>query len=128
MSKRRVLVIEDDPDIAVTMKYMLKKKGYEVSISSNGKEGFDKIKEERPDLVILDLILPDLAGEEVCREIRKDDSLKDTPVIMVTAKYSDVDKVVGRVIGANLYMTKPFDMDELLEGVENLIKAAGGGS
>jgi len=124
MSKKKILVIEDDPDIAITMKYMLNKKGYEVSISNNGKDGFDKIKQELPDLVILDLILPDLAGEEVCREIRKDENLKNTPVIMVTAKYSDVDKVVGKVIGANRYMTKPFDMEELLEGVESLINAA----
>lgn len=125
MSKKRILVIEDDPDIAITMKYMLNKKGYEVSVSNNGREGFDRIKQELPDLVILDLILPDLAGEEVCREVRKDDNLKNTPIIMVTAKYSDVDKVVGRVIGANRYMTKPFDMEELLEGVESLINAAG---
>lgn len=123
MKKKKILVIEDDADIAVTMRCLLKEEGYEVSVAGDGKEGLGIVRRELPDLVILDLILPGLAGEEVCREIRKDINLKNIPVIMVTAKDSDADKVIGRVIGANCYLAKPFDIDELLACVDSCIRS-----
>ena len=81
----------------------------------------DKTLLHNPDLVILDLKLPELQGEEVCKEIRKDKKTSGTPIIMLTAKDSDVDRVVGRVIGADCYMTKPFELDELGSRIKELL-------
>ncbi|MFH1503887.1 MAG: response regulator [Candidatus Omnitrophota bacterium] len=120
MSKKRVFIIEDDLDIAKIMKYALEAEGHEVYTANDGKEGFEEIRHDPPDLVILDLALPGLCGEEVCRKIKRDKNLKDIPVIMVTAKSSDTDRVIGKVIGANRYMIKPFDVDELLSEVNSL--------
>lgn len=121
-TKKKILLIEDEQDIVVTMEYMLKEKGYEVCAAYDGEEGLRKAIQCRPDLIILDLKLPKLPGEEVCRRIRKrEDAAANTPIIMVTAKDLDVDRVIGRVIGANYYITKPFEMDNLLNKIKSLL-------
>lgn len=114
MNKKKILVVDDERDIVTTVKYMLEEESYEVYTAYDGKEALAVVKRERPDAVILDLKLPGLPGEEVCRRIRKDEEISSTPIIMVTAKDLDVDRVVGRVIGANYYITKPFEMEDLL--------------
>ncbi len=122
MEKNRILVVDDEPDIVITIKYMLEHEGYMVSTASDGEEALHKVKDDKPHLIILDLRLPKLPGEQVCKKIRKDEEISDIPIIMLTAKDSDVDKVVGKVIGANCYLTKPFDMDELLQLIKGMIK------
>lgn len=119
--KKKILVIEDDPDISKTLHLSLKMEGFDVLIAKEGKQGLNMAKTESPNLLLLDLRLPGLPGEEICRELRKDPLYEKLPIIMLTAKDTDVDKVIGRVIGANYYMPKPFDMEELLSRIHALI-------
>lgn len=123
--KKKILIIEDDMHLAGITKLILEKKGYEASIADNGETGLMTARRDNPDLIILDLCLPKLKGEEVCREIRRDEKMNSTPIIMVTAKDLDADRIIGRVIGANCYMTKPFEMAELLKEIDKLIGIKG---
>lgn len=120
-TKKKILIIEDDPDIAKTVRLRLKMDNYEVAVAKEGKQGLSMAKTESPNLILLDLRLPGMPGEEICRQLRKDPHYENLPIIMVTAKDTDVDKVIGRVIGANYYMSKPFDMEELLSRIHTLI-------
>lgn len=119
--KKRILVIDDDKDICRTLEVQLKMSGYDVLISLNGQEGLKIAKEGTADLVILDLGLPGLPGEEVCRQLKKDDRYNKLPIIMLTAKGTDVDKVIGKVIGAAYYIHKPFDMEGLLTKINGCL-------
>lgn len=121
--KEFILIIEDEADISKTLRYALEEEGYDISIAENGEEGLTKARQHHPDLIILDLKLPKLPGEVVCKEIRRDEKLSQVPIIMLTAKDTDVDRVVGRVIGANCYMTKPFELDKLSLKVKELLEA-----
>lgn len=122
MKKKRILVVEDERDLAKLVKFNLESTDrYDVVIATAGGEGLDKVKEHIPDLVLLDLMLPDIPGEEVCKEIRRDPLTGDIPVIMMTAKSLDVDRIIGKVVGANHYMTKPFSSNELLRQIDKLL-------
>jgi DNA-binding response OmpR family regulator len=107
---KRVLVVEDDPSIRDTLAFNLKKEGYVVTVAQDGVEALAKAREVQPDLVLLDLMLPELSGLEVCRVLRQE---RDVPIIMLTAKESELDKVVGLQLGADDYITKPFSLREL---------------
>lgn len=124
MEKKRVLVIEDEKILCDLLVGTIKHWGFEAIGVYDGKTGLEKAQEERPDLIILDLKLPRLPGEEVCREIKKSDITKDIPVIMETGKVSDTDKVIGRVIGADCYLRKPFTSEELLDQIKRLLEPA----
>lgn len=119
--KKKILIVEDDVHLAGITKLILEKKGYDASIADNGEAGLTAARRDNPDLIILDLCLPKIKGEEVCREIRRDEKMGATPIIMVTAKDLDADRIIGRVIGANSYMTKPFEMANLLKEIDKLI-------
>lgn len=119
--KRKILIVEDDRDIRRTVELHLTSLGFEILTASDGKEGLEKAKISKPDLIILDLGLPHLPGEEICRELRKEEEYRQIPIIMVTAKNTDVDRVVGRVIGADYYITKPFNFDALEEKINILL-------
>ena len=114
MSKK-ILVVEDEDSIRSMLEVRLKNCGFDVVTASDGEEGLNKARSEKPDLMILDLGLPKLPGEEVCRQLRNDESV--IPIIMLTAKTEDVDRVVGKVLGANYYMTKPFEWTDLLKKI-----------
>ncbi|MBF0522563.1 MAG: response regulator [Candidatus Omnitrophica bacterium] len=116
-----ILIIEDEVDIAKTIRYSLEGEGYDVVIAGRGEEGLEKAKQHKPDLVILDLRLPRLQGEEVCKEIRKDEQIAKTPIIMLTSKDAEADRIIGKVVGANVYMTKPFDLDKLSAKIKELV-------
>lgn len=120
-NKKKILVIEDDQDINRTLCLRLQMEDFEVIAAHEGHEGFYKATTQQPDLIILDLKLPGLPGEEICKELRKDEKYASLPIIMLTAKDTDVDKVIGKIIGANQYMSKPFDMDELLKKISLLL-------
>ncbi|MDD5692422.1 MAG: response regulator [Candidatus Omnitrophica bacterium] len=120
--KKKILIIEDDKDINRTLCLRLQMDDFEVITSHEGYEGFYKATTEQPDLIILDLKLPGLPGEEICKQLRKEEKYAGLPVIMLTAKGTQVDEVIGKVIGASLYMRKPFDMDELLKNISLLLK------
>jgi len=119
---KKVLVIEDESDISRPLAFRLKKKGLETLIAVDGEEGLAMAKREKPDLIILDLMLPKLPGEEVCKQIRQDEAIGNVPILMLTAKASDIDKVVGKTLGASSYMTKPFEANELLREIDRLLK------
>jgi DNA-binding response OmpR family regulator len=105
-----VLIVEDDPTIRDTLTFNLKQEGYAVTMAADGAEALLKAREVKPDLVLLDLMLPELSGLEVCRILRQESPV---PIIMLTAKESEVDKVIGLQLGADDYITKPFSLREL---------------
>lgn len=111
----KILVVEDDPVILETVEYNLQKQGDEVVTAVDGRAALDAARREKPDLIILDVMLPLLDGFEVCRILRRE---MTTPIIMLTAKGDEVDKVVGLEVGADDYLTKPFSMRELLARVK----------
>jgi two-component system alkaline phosphatase synthesis response regulator PhoP len=124
MSKLKILVVEDDRDIAKILKYNLEKEGYQALAAQDGEEGVVLFRREKPRLVILDLMLPKVDGLEVCRLIRADD--KKIPILMLTAKSSEVDKIVGLEMGADDYVTKPFSVREVMTRVKTLIRRTTG--
>ena len=121
MSKS-VLIVEDDNNIADLLRLYLEKEGYEVTIAPDGGKGVEQFRAHRPDLVLLDLMLPVLDGWGVCRAIRAE---ADTPIIMLTAKGETTDKVTGLKLGADDYITKPFEMKEVLARIEAVLRRSG---
>ncbi len=120
-TKKKILIVDDEVSLCKILMLRLEKKEYDVIVANDGIDGLEKAKSHKPDLIILDLMLPGMFGEEVCRQIRKDKALADTPVIMLTAKSTDVDRIVGRVVGADTYIMKPFDLNKLFVEIERLI-------
>jgi len=120
---RRVLLVEDDEAVRMTLRYNLAAQGYVVSEASTGTDGLSLARSRTPDLVVLDLMLPELPGLEVCRILREE---TDVPILMLTAHDSEADKVRGLSLGADDYMTKPFGVREFLARVEALIRRAAG--
>ncbi len=108
MARRRIFVVEDEEEIQELVRYNLAKEGFVVSATDSGEEALRKIPRERPDLVVLDLMLPGVDGLEVCRSLKRDSSTRDIPVIMLTAKSEEADVVTGLELGADDYITKPF--------------------
>jgi len=112
---KKILVVEDEDSIRNVLQVRLANCGFNVVTARDGEEGLAVARAEKPDLIILDLGLPKLPGEEVCRQLRNDEN--NVPIVMLTAKAEDVDRVVGKVLGANYYMTKPFEWTELLKKI-----------
>lgn len=119
---KRVLVVEDEENISQSLRYTLTREGYEVSEAATGPEALRLARDLRPDLILLDLMLPEMNGLEVCRVLRSE---MTTPILMLTAKSSELDKVVGLQVGADDYLTKPFSLNELLARVAALLRRAG---
>ncbi len=117
-----IFVVEDEKPILTLLTYNLQKEGYKVSSSSNGEEALTSIKEKKPDLVLLDWMLPDLSGIKICQYLKQDEKVKNIPIIMLTAKGEEEDKVKGLNTGAEDYMTKPFSFPELLARIKSLLK------
>ena len=122
MTRERILVIEDEADLREVLAYNLKREGFQVDSAGSGKGGLAKARARHPDLVLLDLMLPDLDGLEVCRRLRQDDELSATPIIMVTAKGEETDIVVGLGVGADDYLAKPFSIKELIARVQAVLR------
>ncbi len=125
--RKKILVIEDDADLGQVLVIRLGLWGYEGLYASDGKQGFERARSEAPDLIILDLTLPNLSGQEVCKAIREDTDRKfaHTPILMLTGHRADADKLIGYVIGANCYIIKPFDEADLLRSLQLLIRDPG---
>ena len=121
MGAKHILVVEDEEVIRETLRFNLVREGYQVSQASNGIEALDKARELRPDLIVLDLMLPELGGLEVCRILRQETT---TPVLVLSARDSELDKIVGLRVGADDYMTKPFSLAELTARVMALLRRA----
>jgi len=122
MSKGKILIVEDDRDIAEMVEYNLRGEGYETTTAFNGEDGVSKVKKERPDLIILDIMLPIIDGFEVCRILKKEQVTSDIPVIILSAKSQETDKVVGLELGADDYITKPFSPRELIARIRAILR------
>ena len=120
----KVLIADDEPNIVISLEYLMKRAGYQVSIARDGQEALDAIRRERPRLVLLDVMMPKKSGHDVCQELRADEQLKDTLVLMLTAKGRDTDVDKGLGVGADAYMTKPFSTKELAAKVAEMLGAA----
>ena len=121
--KKKILIIEDEKELCELLKIRFENIKLQVTIANDGEAGLKAAQKENPDLIILDLMLPKLSGEEVCKAIRKlkDEKLARVPIIMLTAKSTETDKTIGRIIGADAYIVKPFDAAELLETMGELL-------
>jgi two-component system response regulator VicR len=121
----RLVCIEDEPEMIDLVRLILGRKGFEVIGADGGIEGLEKVRTEKPDLVLLDLMMPDMDGWEVYQQIKADPELRDIPVIVVTAKAQSIDKVLGlHIAKVDDYITKPFGPQELLESVEKILGLA----
>jgi DNA-binding response OmpR family regulator len=122
MSKRKILIIEDDRDIVEMLEYNLKEEGYETISALNGEQGIELAGKERPDLIILDIMLPIIDGFEVCRILKNHDRVSHIPIIILSAKSQETDKVVGLELGADDYVTKPFSPRELIARTRAILR------
>ena len=118
----RILIVEDEESLADSVRYNLEREGFAVTVASDGRRALERFRAEPPALVILDLMLPEVSGLDLCRAIRAE---SDVPIIMVTAKDSEADKVTGLELGADDYVTKPFSVRELVSRVRALLRRAG---
>lgn len=125
MINQRILVVEDEANIQELLRYNLEKNGYKVTIADNGVDGLEKAFCNVPDLIILDIMLPGLDGLEVCKRLRMEKKTKKVPIIMLTAKSEEFDKVLGLELGADDYMTKPFSINELIARIRAAIRRTG---
>lgn len=119
--QKKVVIVDDERDLCKTLSFRFQQWGFTPYVAHDGEAGFELITEVMPDLIVLDLKLPKLKGEDVCKLVREDERIDSIPIIMITAKDSPVDKIVGKVIGANEYLTKPFEVSQLFEKVKELV-------
>ena len=117
-----IFVVEDEKPIQTLLRYNLEKEGFKVSSSENGEEALSLIKEKKPDLILLDWMLPDLSGIKICQYLKHDKKVQDIPIIMLTAKGEEEDKVKGLESGAEDYLTKPFSFPELLARIKAMLR------
>jgi DNA-binding response OmpR family regulator len=123
---KRVVCIEDEPEMIDLVRLILGRKGFQVIGANGGIEGLDTVRREKPDLVLLDLMMPDMDGWEVYQQMKADPGLRDIPVVVVTAKAQSIDKVLGlHIAKVDDYITKPFGPQELLESVAKILGEAG---
>jgi two-component system phosphate regulon response regulator PhoB len=119
-----ILIIEDERDLASTLEYNFRREGYETLVATTGAQGIEIGARERPVLVLLDLMLPDMSGVEVCRRLKQREALRGIPVVMLTARGEEIDRVVGFEVGADDYIVKPFSVRELLLRVQAVLRRA----
>ena len=121
MAKKKILIVEDEESLLKLESILLTSKGYDVRGVANGQEALDAIAEEKPDLVLLDIMLPEIDGFEVCQRIKDDPATRDVPVIMLTAKKSREDMARGEKVGADWYITKPFKSAMVIETIQRFL-------
>ena len=122
MANEKILVVDDEENIAELISYNLTSNGYKVIIANNGNDAVKLAVEEKPKLILLDLMIPGKDGYDVCKEIRSNSEIRNTPIIMLTAKSEELDKIVGLELGADDYITKPFSVRELLARVKAVLR------
>ena len=119
--QRKILIVDDEPDALELLEYNLRQAGHDVALAEDGREALNKARTELPDLILLDLMLPEVDGLQVCKKLKQDAATRHIPIIMVTAKAAEIDRVLGLELGADDYVTKPFSPRELVLRVENLL-------
>lgn len=125
--RKRVLVVEDEDNIAIALDYLLTREGYEQERVANGAEAMARVRAMQPDLVLLDVMLPEVSGYEICQEIRMDPALSDVKILMMTARGSAMERRKGLALGADGFISKPFELTELRAEVRRIlgVEAAG---
>ncbi len=118
----KILIADDEPNILISLEFLMKREGFEVVLARDGQEAIDAIRREHPALVLLDVMMPIKTGFDVCCEVRADEALGRTLIVMLTAKGRDTDIAKGLALGANAYMTKPFSTKELVQKVRDLLE------
>jgi len=116
-----ILIADDEPNILISLEFLLKRAGYNVSLARDGQQALDAILRDRPALVLLDVMMPIKTGFEVCQAVRADDTLNGTRILMLSAKGRDTDLAKGLALGADAYMTKPFSTRELVQKVQDML-------
>ena len=119
-----ILIADDEPNILISLEYLMKREGFTVHLARDGQEALDALRREKPRLVLLDVMMPHKTGFEVCQELRADEAIKDTLVLMLTAKGRETDLAKGLGVGADAYMTKPFSTKDLVAKVRDLLAGA----
>jgi DNA-binding response OmpR family regulator len=117
----KILIVDDEPNILLSLEFLMRKEGYQVFIARNGQEALDIIDNQMPSLVLLDIMMPEVDGYEVCRQIKTNERLDATKIIFLSAKTKDADIQKGYEVGANLYLTKPFSTRNLMTKVKELL-------
>jgi DNA-binding response OmpR family regulator len=125
MEKRRVLIVDDEPNIVTALEFLLERRGYEVLVATNGEEALEIAGRCRPDVMLLDVMMPARSGYEVCQRVRERPDLRHVKVVMLSAKGREAEVSKGLSLGADLYITKPFSTSELVERIDELLGAAG---
>ena len=121
---KTILIADDEPNIVISLEFLLRREGYEVVVAHDGVQALERIRARRPDLAILDVMMPQRNGFEVCQDLRQDPEFKDLRIMMLTAKGRDTEVSKGLALGADVYMTKPFATRELIAKVKALIDRA----
>ena len=121
MQTKKILVVDDEVDLVETIRFPLEMEGFQVLVSFNGEDALNQARNENPDLILLDIMLPKLDGYKVCRLLKFDERYKHIPILMLTAKTQARDKQTGMETGADEYITKPFDIDQLMEKVKSYL-------
>ena len=122
MANKKILLVDDEKDLVETVSFRLKASGYDVVTAYDGQEALTKTRLEKPDLIILDLMLPKMDGYKVCRMLKFDERYKSIPIIMFTARVQESDKKMGEEVGADDYITKPFEPENLLGKIKELLE------
>jgi len=120
-SRKKILVFEDERELAEMIRARLVKEGYEVILAYDGEEGFKKAKELKPDLITLDLKLPKLDGYKICENLKDDEDYENIPIIMLTARGSEIERKAGMAAGADAYIIKPYEAKEFIATIKNLL-------
>jgi DNA-binding response OmpR family regulator len=118
---RHVLIADDEPNIVISLEFLMKREGHRVSVARDGEAALEAIRRERPDLVLLDVMMPGKSGFEICQAVRADEALAAVKILMLSAKGRDTDLAKGSALGADAYMTKPFSTRELADKVRELL-------
>jgi two-component system phosphate regulon response regulator PhoB len=122
MARERILLIEDEPDIAEVLEYNLEKEGFQVETAKRGDAGLEQVRKEQPDLILLDLMLPGIDGLEVTRILKRDPATAHLPIVMLTARGEEVDRIVGLELGADDYISKPFSPREVVLRIKAVLR------
>ena len=120
-SEKKILIVDDEQDIVETLKFILETQGYTCFCAYNGEDGLNLAKEIMPDLIILDVMMPKINGYKISRLLKYDNKYKDIPIIMVTARSQEQDKLIGEETGVNEYISKPFELNDILEAVKKYL-------
>ena len=118
---RKVLIADDEPNIVISLEFLMQREGYTVTVARDGVAALEAIRRDRPDLVLLDVMMPGMSGFDVCQAVRADESLTSIKILMLSAKGRDTDTAKGLALGANAYLTKPFSTKELAARVRDLL-------